>query len=201
MEAAEPTSAAEYYETPSDRAAAEAREDRVNDKFYTMGQGKMQTVLQKMPIGEDRDNNYIKLEEKLLKGKQAVPGMQAMAKPPKPLTLGETQFIIKKLDAQANTLKTTEPEAIDEFVRIANGEAPAKAPPLTLPPEAAAAIAASKTAKATWSLSNSLLGRMFGAANVSPTAQDMATRIKEAGGLMRAGYVFLQITLNHLKKY
>ena len=159
------------------------REDRVNDKLYTMGQGKIADRLQQMPIGDARDNNYIKLEEKLLKGKQAGPGMQAMAKPPKPLTLGETQALIKKLDAQANTLKTTKPEAIDEFVKMANGEAPAKAPPLTLPPEAAAAIAASKTAKATWSLSNSLLGRMFGAANVSPTAQDMATRIRAAGGI------------------
>ena len=98
--------------------------------------------------------------------------------------------------------KTTKPEAIDEFVKMANGEAPAKAPPLTLPPEAAAAIAASKTAKATWSLSHSLLGRMFGAANVSPTAQDMATRIRAAGGINeRRDDVFLQITLNHLKKY
>ena len=129
VEAAEPTSAAEYYETPSDRAAAEAREDRVNDKLYTMGQGKIADRLQKMPIGEDRENNYIKLEDKLLKGKQAGPGMQAMAKPPKPLTLGETQALIKKLDEQS--------KAVDQFVKIANGEASSTD---KTPPKAAAAV-------------------------------------------------------------
>jgi hypothetical protein len=55
--------------------------------------------------------------------------------------------------------------------------------PDALPAAAQAAIASSKAVKATWSPYNTLLGRMFGPRAISPAAQDMATRIREAGGI------------------
>jgi hypothetical protein len=56
-----------------------------------------------------------------------------------------------------------------------------------LPAAAQAAIASSKAAKARWwSPYNTLLGRMFGPRAIDPTAQDMATRIRELGGITDA---------------
>ena len=181
VEAAEPISAAEHYETEADRRIAETREDRVNDKLYSQGHGKIVDQLQKMPIGDARDNNYIALENMLLKGKQAGPGMQAMAKPGKPMSIPEAQALMKKVDEQAKAIKDasaktedTKDEAIDEFVKMANGEAST-----TAPPKAAEAIQKSVQVEAR----KGLLGVLKTIWGGGEHADTMSGIIRKQGGL------------------
>ena len=168
---AEPTLAAAageepYEETLGDRIKREQMEDRVLDKLRTMGHDNIASRLEAMPLGDKRDNNFKQLEDKLLKGKQGGPNMQAMAKPRTPLTRDQTDALVKKVDAQA--------KAVQDFVDIANGKAASKAPP-----KAAEAIQKSVAVEARKGLTG-LLKTLWGG---DEHGQSMVGIIRREGGL------------------
>lgn len=160
-----------FEETLAERSKREGIEDRVLDKLRSMGHNRIADQLEAMPLSDARVNNFKQLEDKLLKGKQASPSPrpQAMAKPRKPLTMGQTEAIIKKIDEQAS--------AVQEFVKEANGEG-VKTPP-NAPPKAAEAVKKSVAIAARKGLIEQL-NYLWNGGEHGRTMQDI---IRERGGI------------------